>query len=378
MRTATSFLTTLFVLGCSSSPQVSVVAEAAGTNCPNGGVKISSGGAAQYACDGTVGPMGAIGSGSPDTPAQVLAKLLTVDGPGSMLDADTVDGHHSGEFVYSADNGLLLTSNAFSVDTSVVQARVTGACTGNTTVQTIARDGTVTCVSSSPFQHTVIVAGAAGAATANGTLLRTTIAGITTATTDAHVLVKIEPGTYDLGANQIVVPPFVDIEGSGELSTLITTSGPGAAISITGTSPMELRSLTVTSTYVGAQTAAIYAGVGTNATTDGLRKFTHVTAVASGGTALNQAIAGGPPPLTLVDCTVTATGPGASALFTNTNAHVEIYGSRLTATQPVVCQSGVVLVASSMLGGGAVLTPSPVTCVSSFNDTFTALSATCQ
>lgn len=39
------------------------------------------------------GPAGATGpAGSPDTAAQVLAKLATVDGSGSGLDADTLDG----------------------------------------------------------------------------------------------------------------------------------------------------------------------------------------------------------------------------------------------------------------------------------------------
>jgi hypothetical protein len=42
---------------------------------------------------GPAGPAGATGpAGSADTPAQVLAKLLTVDGSGSGLDADTLDG----------------------------------------------------------------------------------------------------------------------------------------------------------------------------------------------------------------------------------------------------------------------------------------------
>ena len=39
---------------------------------------------------GQPGPPGA--DGSPDTPAQILAKLVTVDGSGSTLDADLLDG----------------------------------------------------------------------------------------------------------------------------------------------------------------------------------------------------------------------------------------------------------------------------------------------
>ena len=46
--------------------------------------------------DGVAGPPGA--SGSPDTAAQVLAKLITVDGAGSGLDADLFDGKDSTAF----------------------------------------------------------------------------------------------------------------------------------------------------------------------------------------------------------------------------------------------------------------------------------------
>ena len=55
--------------------------------------------------DGTDGTNGVDGTdgvdgedGSPDTPAQVLAKLLTVDGPGSALSADNLDGQDSTAF----------------------------------------------------------------------------------------------------------------------------------------------------------------------------------------------------------------------------------------------------------------------------------------
>ena len=51
---------------------------------------------------GTTGPQGPQGpagaDGSPDTAAQVLAKLVTVDGPGSGLDADKLDGNQASAF----------------------------------------------------------------------------------------------------------------------------------------------------------------------------------------------------------------------------------------------------------------------------------------
>ena len=51
---------------------------------------------------GPTGPQGATGpagaDGSPDTAAEVLAKLVTVDGSGSGIDADRLDGSHASAF----------------------------------------------------------------------------------------------------------------------------------------------------------------------------------------------------------------------------------------------------------------------------------------
>ena len=48
---------------------------------------------------GATGPQGPAGAdGSPDTAGQVLAKLVTVDGAGSGLDADLLDGSHGSAF----------------------------------------------------------------------------------------------------------------------------------------------------------------------------------------------------------------------------------------------------------------------------------------
>jgi len=79
---------------------VAVAAEAPGANCSGGGLAVKSGldangnGAldaaevtnTSYVCNGAL-----------DTPAQVLAKIETVDGDASGLDADLVDGHHADE-----------------------------------------------------------------------------------------------------------------------------------------------------------------------------------------------------------------------------------------------------------------------------------------
>ncbi len=49
---------------------------------------------------GTQGPPGATGpAGSPDSAQQVLDKLLTVDGSGSGIDSDAIDGKNAGDFL---------------------------------------------------------------------------------------------------------------------------------------------------------------------------------------------------------------------------------------------------------------------------------------
>lgn len=56
---------------------------------------------------GNTGPQGPAGAdGSPDTASQVLAKLITVDGAASGLDADLLDGNHAAAFVLTGDSRL--------------------------------------------------------------------------------------------------------------------------------------------------------------------------------------------------------------------------------------------------------------------------------
>src|SRR5262245_49027820 len=57
--------------------------------------------------------------GSPDTAAQVLAKLVTVDGSGSNLDADLLDGHDTAYFATAS-------ALALNADTATTVTSVTG------------------------------------------------------------------------------------------------------------------------------------------------------------------------------------------------------------------------------------------------------------
>jgi hypothetical protein len=63
----------------------------------------ATGPAGPQGATGATGPQGPAGTnGSSDTAAQVLAKLITVDGAGSGLDADLLDGSHASAFALLA------------------------------------------------------------------------------------------------------------------------------------------------------------------------------------------------------------------------------------------------------------------------------------
>lgn len=86
---------------------------------------------------------------------------------------------------------------------------------------------------------------------------------ITGASATNTYLVKIMPGVYDIGANSVQMKPYVDIEGSGELTTKITgtvssTIPPPTAGVVNGSDDAEIRFLTVENTGTGDCTAAIY------------------------------------------------------------------------------------------------------------------------
>jgi hypothetical protein len=71
--------------------------------------------------------------------------------------ADGVDN----DTTYTAGTGLTLTGNQFSVNTSVIQARVTGTCASGNAIRVINADGTVTCepVSGGAGDITAVYAG---------------------------------------------------------------------------------------------------------------------------------------------------------------------------------------------------------------------------
>ena len=85
------------------------------------------------------------------------------------------------------------------------------------------------------------------------------MSGITDPSASNAYLVKVEPGIYDLEASSLFMRPFVDIEGSGEGITTITSALGSGSGTVVGANNSELRYLTVKNTgEAGQQVVAIF------------------------------------------------------------------------------------------------------------------------
>ncbi|MDQ3930026.1 MAG: hypothetical protein M3328_12880, partial [Chloroflexota bacterium] len=152
----------------------------------------------------------------------------------------------------------------------------------------------------SAYVRTVVVS-PVGTDLQNGTALRNALEGITTASPTNRYLLKIEPGTYDLGTFSpgnppLRMKPYVDIEGSGELATKITGTSPGGG-AVEGANWTELRFLTV---EVRGSGGAIF----NNSVS---ARLTHVTITALGTTGSVTGVYNNGP-LTMNDVTIDVSG----------------------------------------------------------------------
>jgi hypothetical protein len=91
-------------------------------------------------------------------------------------------------------------------------------------------------------------------------------------------LIKILPGNYNLGSASLTMQPYVDIEGSGEAVTFISSAlnSPTLAGVVNGADNSEIRFLTVTNTFAGTGSGVAIANKSQSP------KITHVTAIVSG------------------------------------------------------------------------------------------------
>jgi hypothetical protein len=168
------------------------------------------------------------------------------------------------------------------------------------------------------YTHTLIVSPEPNPVDA-GRTLREVVSGIADPSASNPYLVKIEPGVYDLEANSLFMRAYVDIEGSGEGITTVTSSLSTGSGTIVGTDNSELRYVTVKNRGGGdgPQVAALFSESKSP-------RYTHVTAIASGGTENNAIhISNGAPVLSYV--TAIASGGSRSTGVAN-------FGGLLTAS----------------------------------------------
>lgn len=184
------------------------------------------------------------------------------------------------------------------------------------------------------YTHTLIVSPDPDPVQA-GRLLREVVSGIADPSASNPYLVKIEPGIYDLEADSLFMRSYVDIEGSGEGVTTITSAIATGSGTVVGANNSELRYLTVTNTgQPNQQVVAIF----TETTSP---RFSHVTAIASGGSE-NYGIHTSNGTIVLNHVTSSASGGGQSFGVANYNSVMTILDSTFSAADAANFNAGFV------------------------------------
>ena len=198
------------------------------------------------------------------------------------------------------------------------------------------------------YTHTLIVSPDPDPVQA-GRVLREVVGGIADPSASNPFLVKIEPGLYDLDKDSLFMRPYVDIEGSGEGVTTITSSLGTGSGTVVGTNNSELRFLTVKNTGEAGQLVVALFSESMSP------RYTHVTAIASGGND-NEAIhfSNGAPVLSYV--TARATGGSRSTGVANLGSLLTASNSTFSAADAANTNLGVL----STFGGTVQATSSTI------------------
>jgi hypothetical protein len=159
-----------------------------------------------------------------------------------------------------------------------------------------------------PFGVRTVLVSPVGTPAQNGTALLSALAGITTNSAGNPWLLKVEPGLYDLGSSPLIMKPYVDLEGSGEITTIITAASLPGSGTVSAASNSQIRFVTVRNTGGGASAIGVGAIAG-----GGNIMLLHATVIASGGTGNNIGIfVGGFEGVNSESVTVNVSGSGSS------------------------------------------------------------------
>lgn len=170
-------------------------------------------------------------------------------------------------------------------------------------------DGTTQGTAPKAFSKTLVIS-PRGTAVENGIALLEALLEITDATGSNLYLIHLEPGTYDLATESLVMKSYVSIEGSGEDLTLIKGSVSASDKGlIMGAHYCELRDCTIEHTGGGAFAIGVY---NSNASPD----LTNLTIKAANGqesyAIYNKNSA---PAINRVSCTASGTGDISCGIY---------------------------------------------------------------
>jgi len=230
------------------------------------------------------------------------------------------------------------------------------------------------------YTRTVVVS-PVGTDTQNGTALLNALSGIADASQTKKYLLYIEPGTYNLGSSTLQMKEHVDIQGSGEGTTLITSSTSAiqdtcAKGTVLGANNSELRFLTVRNTGTATASSCVVAILDVGASP----RLTHVTALATASQSINIAVfnAASSSP-TMTDVTATASGDASNIGVRNGFSSPTIKQSTLSGSFSSLLQESnsandTAKVALTQLVGPVTREGGTLQCFNNYNDNLGAVS----
>ncbi len=173
-----------------------------------------------------------------------------------------------------------------------------------------------------------------GTATQNGTALLSAMTTISNSNPSASNpwLLKLEPGSYDLGSSALMLKSYVDLEGSGEGTTIIsstvgTSNGPPTLGTVIAASNTEIRFLKI----ANAGSLQYQAAVNIPSSASNVR-LTHLTAVSSSGSGFTYGLFNAGNPTTVQNSTFIASGGSSNFSVSNYNGGITIQNSTITAS----------------------------------------------
>lgn len=149
-------------------------------------------------------------------------------------------------------------------------------------------------------------------------------------------LIKLEPGNYDLGNQGLALLPFVDLEGSGEDTTVISSTVGQTGIMVTNAtliaaSNSEVRLLKVANFGVSpVQAAILVPASASNA------RFSHVTAAVSNSADFNVGLYTDGKNVNLADTTFTTSGGNRNVGILHNSGEITLTNSIASATGGMV------------------------------------------